>query len=115
MTRYTKKFRAAISRPSKALEPVGSAAQDGWAHCYSLDIGHGSGAAKQTNICRERGFESWLALSPLERLDKSRLLPANISSCPLVQVDVVVVAASACVLAKEPYFSCATAKKRRLE
>ena len=37
-------------------------------HCHSFHVGHSSGAAEQTYVCRERRLETWLALLALQTL-----------------------------------------------
>merc|ERR1719419_997240 len=81
---------------------ISSSSADCRSHGNSLHVGDCGGTPEHSNISRERGLQAGLALLPLQGLDQSRLLSADVGSGPTVDEQVEVVAAAAGVLAKEP-------------
>jgi hypothetical protein len=101
VSRDAKDFSARVPLPAETGEPGASSARDSRGHSDGLDVGDGRGTTKETDIGRERGLETGLALLALDRLDERRLLAADVRSGTAVHVDVKVVARSAGVLADE--------------
>ena len=57
-----------------------TSAEDGGGHGHGLYVGDRGRATEETNVGRERGFETGLALAALERLDQSSLLTADVGT-----------------------------------
>mmetsp|Transcript_9730 Transcript_9730/g.39603 ORF Transcript_9730/g.39603 Transcript_9730/m.39603 type:complete len:528 (-) Transcript_9730:20-1603(-) len=92
---------AGVVLAAERVEPARAAAQDRRRDGDGLDVGHRRRAAEDADVRRERRLEPRLALLALERLDERRLLAADVRPRAAVQVDVVVVARPARVLAEQ--------------
>ncbi|GMT31566.1 hypothetical protein PFISCL1PPCAC_22863, partial [Pristionchus fissidentatus] len=101
LARDAEQLGSPVSLPSKAGEPLSSSAADGGRDGDRLHVGNSRGTAEETNIGGERRLQTGLALLAFDRLDKSRLLSANVRSHSTVDKDVEVVASSEAVLAEE--------------
>lgn len=69
-----------VSVPSEGGEPRSSSSSDRRSDSNRLDVGNRRRATEQSNVGRERGLESRLALLALNRLDKGSLFSTDVLS-----------------------------------
>mmetsp|Transcript_13526 Transcript_13526/g.36624 ORF Transcript_13526/g.36624 Transcript_13526/m.36624 type:complete len:318 (-) Transcript_13526:32-985(-) len=91
---------ARVALAAQASKPAGSPPQDGGAHSNSLHIGDGGGAPIQTNVGREWGLQTGLALLALKGLQQRRFLSADVRARAIMYKQVKVNVRAARVLAQ---------------
>merc|ERR1719209_1154694 len=85
------KLGAGVASTAHASKPITTPPADSRSNSNSLNIGDGSGTAKNSNISGERGLQAGLALLPLQALNQGRLLTTDVgaSSAMHKQVEVI--------------------------
>mmetsp|Transcript_5672 Transcript_5672/g.15056 ORF Transcript_5672/g.15056 Transcript_5672/m.15056 type:complete len:451 (+) Transcript_5672:362-1714(+) len=102
VTRDAEQLRASVVFAAKACKPLGATAQDGRRDRDCLDVGDGRRAAVKARVRREGRLQPRLSRLPLEGLDQTGLLSADVRAAAPVDGDVKVDARAACILADEP-------------
>src|SRR5205085_9750313 len=94
-------LRARIARPADAGEPCGAALQNGGRGRDGLDIVDGGRTAIKAHGRRKRRFQAGLALFALEAFQQAGFFAANVGAGAAVQVDLVIIAGAAGILADQ--------------
>ena len=102
MTGDAEDLGAGVLRPADRAPPRGAAAQDGRRHRDGLDIVDRRRAAIDADRGGEWRLQPRLALLALQALEQRGLLAADIGAGAAMQVDVVVPARAAGILADQP-------------
>src|SRR5439155_19015154 len=90
-----------VARPAEAGEPGGTALQDGRRGGDGLDIVDGGRAAIEADSRREGRLEARLTFFAFEAFEQPGFLAADVGAGAAVQVDVVIVARAAGILADQ--------------
>lgn len=101
VTRDTEELGATVAWTTEACEPLATTSQDSRSHSNGFDVSHGRRATEQTDISGERRLQSRLALFAFDGFDQTGLFTANVCTGTAMNVDIEIVAATACVLADQ--------------
>ena len=101
MTAQGKQFHTMIVLTTKAVEPVGTTAENGGGDGHGLAVGDGGGTTVQTGIGGEWRLQTRLALLAFQGFQLGRFFTTDISTSTTMDKDIKVVATATSITTNE--------------